>query len=323
MRTAAFLALAGALAGAARAQGDLRAQEFERFSVLTAPGPDEASPEVIARSRRLLYAEHRVQKGENSAAALAKAYGTTLGAVQATNNNEFVLMYPGMRMTVLNRDGQLYEVRKASETLDHVVAKFRGGVEERRKFKELLVRANSLPGIALLAPYELDKGARLLIPGVKINFDTYRFPFESQVRPRISSPFGYRFHPILHQNKFHEGLDIPKPYGTPVYPARSGRVIEAGWHEGYGQLIEIRHPNGESTRYGHLSKIYVHIGSVVQRGRTLIGRVGSTGLSTGPHLHFEVRDKNGKAVNPMASIGSSTANQGRGPKRKRAAPGGK
>ena len=85
------------------------------------------------------------------------------------------------------------------------------------------------------------------------------------------------------------------------------RVIEAGWHEGYGQLIEIRHKNGESTRYGHLSKIYVHPGQMVQANKTLIGRVGSTGLSTGPHLHFEIRDKNGKAVNPMASIGHANA----------------
>lgn len=306
MRIAAALAVL--IATGARAQVEPRPQDFERFSVLTPPGPEEVAPEVLAKSRRLLYAVHRVQPGENSAAALAKAYGTTLGAMQATNNNEFVLMYPGMRMTVLNRDGQLYQVRKASETLDQVVAKFRGGgPEERRKFKEMVVLANKLPGIALLAPYELDKGDRLLIPGVRVNFDTYRFPFESQARPRISSPFGYRFHPILQRRRFHEGTDIPKPYGTPVYPARSGRVIEAGWHEGYGQLIEIRHPNGESTRYGHLSKIYVHIGQMVSRGKTLIGRVGSTGLSTGPHLHFEVRDKNGKAVNPMASIGHSGA----------------
>ena len=307
MKIAAALALAVSLVSGARAQPVPRPEEFERFSVLTAPGPDEPPAELLAKSRRLLYAEHRLQKGEGNVSALAKAYGTTLGAIQATNNNEYALMYPGMRMTVLNRDGQLYQVHKDSETLDQVVAKFKVGSEERRKFKELIVRVNGLAGIALLAPYELDRGTRLLIPGVKVNFDTYRFPFESQSRPRISSPFGYRFHPILHRSRMHDGLDIPKPYGTPVYPARSGRVTEAGWHEGYGQLIEIRHPNGESTRYGHLSKIYVHPGQVVERGKTLIGRVGSTGLSTGPHLHFEVRDKNGKAVNPMSSIGHAGA----------------
>ena len=298
----ALLAVALAVTASAQVAAP-RPVDFERFSVLTAPGPEEPNPEVLAKSRRLLYGEHRLQKGENNAATLAKAYGTTLGAMQATNNNEFVLLYPGMRMTVLNRDGQLYEVHKASETLDGVIAKFKVGIEERRKFKELVVRANNLPGIALLAPYDLEKGQRLLIPGVRVNFDTYRFPFESQVRPRISSPFGYRFHPVLKSRRMHDGLDIPKPYGTPVYPARSGRVIEAGWHEGYGQLIEIRHFNGETTRYGHLSKIMVKPGDIVQRGKTMIGRVGSTGLSTGPHLHFEVRDKNGKPVNPSAKIG--------------------
>jgi len=306
MRAAVLLAVFVA-APRALAQGEVPPAAFERFSVLTAPGPEEVRPEVLAKARRLLYAEHRVQRGEVNPAATAKSYGTTLAALQATNNNELVLMYPGLRMTVSNRDGQLYEVRKSSETLDQVVAKFKVGAEERRKFKELIVRVNALPGVALLAPYELDKGQRLLIPGVRVNFDTYRFPFESQARPRISSAFGYRFHPVLKTRRMHDGLDIPKPYGTPVYPARSGRVIEAGWHEGYGQLIEIRHFNGESTRYGHLSKIYVKPGDVVQRGKTLIGRVGSTGLSTGPHLHFEVRDKAGKPVNPSATIGQSSA----------------
>jgi murein DD-endopeptidase MepM/ murein hydrolase activator NlpD len=257
---------------------------------------------VLAKSRRLLYAKHHLVKGENSASALAKAYGSTLSALQATNNNEFYRMYPGMRVTVLNRDGQLYEVRKASETLDHLVAKFRSGAEARRQFKELIVRANNLPGVALIAPYELEKGARLVIPGVRVSFDTFRFPFESQAWPRISSRFGYRFHPVLKRRRMHEGLDIPKPYGTPVYPAKSGVVSMAGWHEGYGLLIEIHHSRGEATRYGHLSKIYVKLGDKVQRGVTLIGRVGSTGISTGPHLHFEVR-KNGKPVNPAAMIG--------------------
>jgi len=278
-------ALAALLSCGARAQpGAVSPEYFERFSVLTAPGPDEPPAEALARGRRLLYAEHRVRRGEYWAGRIAKSYGTTLSALQATNNNEFMLMYPGMKVTVLNRDGQLYEVRKASETLDQIVSKFRVGTEQRRQFKELIVRANNLPGIALLAPYEFDR-------------------VESQSWPKISSRFGYRFHPVLHQTKFHEGLDIPKPYGTPVYPARSGRVIEAGWHEGYGQLIVIRHSNGETTRYGHLSKIYAKLGDLVARGKTLIGRVGSTGISTGPHLHFEVRDRNGKPVNPTTKIG--------------------
>ena len=285
------------------ASGSPEAMAFERFSVLTPPGPEEANPEVLAKSKRLLYAEHKVQKGEGWVGNLAKNYGTTLAALQATNNNEFVLMYPGMRMIVHNHDGQLYEVRKDSETLDAIVARFKVGAEERLKFKEVVVRANNLPGIALLMPYEFERGDRVLIPGVRINFDTYRFPFESQAFPRISSRFGSRYHPVLKRRRMHDGLDIPKPYGTPIYPARSGRVIEAGWHDGYGQLVIIKHNNGETTRYGHMSKTMVKVGDLVQRGKTMVGRVGSTGISTGPHLHFEVRDKNGKPVNPTAKIG--------------------
>ncbi|MDE2490033.1 MAG: M23 family metallopeptidase [Elusimicrobia bacterium] len=306
------------LAVPARAAAPLpSAAAFARYSVLTPAGPDEPPPAALKDAKRLLYAVHRVERGEYSASKIAKEYGTTLSALQSTNHDELLLMYPGMRLTIPNRDGELYEVRRASETLDRIVARFRSGAAARRELKELIARANRLPGIALLAPYELKRGDRLLIPGVRMSFDTYHFPFRSQNWPRISSGFGYRFHPILHRRIFHDGFDIPKPYGTPVYPARSGRVVSAGWHEGYGELVEIRHFNGESTLYGHLSKIYVHVGQIVERGRTLLGRVGSTGISTGPHLHFEVRDRYGRPVSPRGVIGRTSArNARRDPRRK-------
>lgn len=285
------------------ASGAPDAAAFERFSVLTSPGPDEPRPEILAKSRRLLFAEHRVKRGELWIGNLAKNYGTTLASLQATNNNEFVLMYTGMRMTVFNGDGLLYEVRREKETLDAIVAKYKKGADARRRFKEQVVTANGLPGLALLEPLEFERGDRVLLPGIRVSFDTYRFPFASQAFPRISSRFGSRYHPVLKRRRRHDGLDIPKPYGTPVYPSRSGRVIQASWHEGYGQLVIIKHNNGETTRYGHMSKTMVKVGQIVQRGKTMIGRVGSTGISTGPHLHFEVRDKNGRAVNPSAKIG--------------------
>jgi len=120
---------------------------------------------------------------------------------------------------------------------------------------------------------------------------------------RISSGFGNRRHPILKYKKFHAGLDLPKPYGTPVYAARSGRVVQAGWREGYGNMVEVKHQDGASTVYGHLSLVSVSEGDWVTRGKSLLGKVGSTGLSTGPHLHFEVRDRAGHPVNPRAKIG--------------------
>jgi len=115
---------------------------------------------------------------------------------------------------------------------------------------------------------------------------------------RLSSRFGYRVDPVTKKrNTFHKGIDISAPVGTPVYAAESGTVIEAGYKQsGYGNLIVIKHGNDMATYYGHLSKIISSKGSKVEKGE-LIGNVGSTGKSTGPHLHFEIR-KGGQALNP-------------------------
>lgn len=279
------------------------AADWARFSVLTPAGPAEPSPEAFRKLKRLVYAEHKVLKGEYSAWHLAKIYNTTAMSLQTTNNDELILLYPGKKVVVHNKDGLLYEVKKDSESLSQIVAKYRRDKEGARKFRESVILANAMPGSAFLEDLEFPKGTRLLLPKVQISFDTYRFPFESAGWARISSRFGSRLHPVTKVRRFHEGLDLPKPWGTPVYPSRSGVVIEAGWRGGYGQIVVIRHSDGYTTRYGHLSKINVKVGQAVQRGRTMIGRVGSTGLSTGPHLHFEVRDRAGRAVNPGSKIG--------------------
>ena len=112
-----------------------------------------------------------------------------------------------------------------------------------------------------------------------------------------------RYHPVLKRRIFHNGADIPMPVGTPVYPSRSGTVTFAGWKEGYGNLVEVRHKDGSLTRYGHLSKVTAAAGETVQKSKTMLGRVGSTGMSTGPHLHFEIITPGGRSVNPIARIG--------------------
>ncbi len=104
---------------------------------------------------------------------------------------------------------------------------------------------------------------------------------------RISSVFGLRRHPILGTVRRHQGMDYAAARGTPVRALGNGRVIFAGWRGGYGKTIEIRHANGFVTRYGHLDAINVRTGASVSIAQT-IGKVGSTGLSTAPHLHFEV-----------------------------------
>jgi len=113
----------------------------------------------------------------------------------------------------------------------------------------------------------------------------------------VTSYFGYRYHPILHFTRFHAGLDIGAGWGSPIVAAADGQVIGAGWSGGYGREVQIAHGSGIVSLYGHMSEIVAQPGSFVHAGQ-LIGYVGSSGLSTGPHLHFEVR-QGGNPVNPL------------------------
>jgi murein DD-endopeptidase MepM/ murein hydrolase activator NlpD len=116
----------------------------------------------------------------------------------------------------------------------------------------------------------------------------------------VSSPFGMRMHPILHVRKMHTGIDIHVPYGARIVAAGSGTVIYKGYNGGYGNFTMIDHGDGLVTCYAHQSSISVSKGQHVTKGQT-IGRVGSTGMSTGAHLHFEVR-VNGTPKNPMSYL---------------------
>ncbi len=118
----------------------------------------------------------------------------------------------------------------------------------------------------------------------------------------ITSPYGMRLHPTLKVYKLHTGIDIAGSgcKGKPIVAANSGKVIKAGWNTAYGNMIIIDHGGGYSTLYAHSSKLAVKVGDIVTRGQT-IAYVGSTGYSTGPHLHFEVRI-NGSTTNPLPYI---------------------
>ena len=121
------------------------------------------------------------------------------------------------------------------------------------------------------------------------------FNTEPVAYTRISSPFGYRVHPVLHTVSMHTGIDYAAPTGTPIKAAADGEVIFKGWKGGYGNTVMIRHANGVETLYGHMSAFSPADGRV--RAGEVIGFVGTTGRSTGPHLHYEAR-VNGQPVNP-------------------------
>ena len=114
---------------------------------------------------------------------------------------------------------------------------------------------------------------------------------------RVTSSFGLRQHPILRFARFHAGIDLGASYGSPVVAAADGQVVGAGWNGGYGRQVQVAHGNGIVTTYSHMSGFAASPGEAVRQGQ-VIGYVGSTGMSTGPHLHFEVR-MNGRAVDPM------------------------
>lgn len=148
---------------------------------------------------------------------------------------------------------------------------------------------------------QLDSSSATAAPAVAV---PSRMPVEGA---RLTSDFGMREHPVLGGRRAHKGVDLAEPAGTPVYATADGTVAMAQWFSGYGNYIQLEHGAGLETRYGHLSGYAVSSGQKVKKGQ-LIGYVGSTGRSTGPHLHYEVRVA-GEAVNPIPYMIETTAQQ--------------
>jgi murein DD-endopeptidase MepM/ murein hydrolase activator NlpD len=125
----------------------------------------------------------------------------------------------------------------------------------------------------------------LAMSNYSVNSD-FIFPLASAAP--MSSPYGWRVHPITGNRRFHAGQDLAAPSGTPIVSVADGRVVLANWHGGYGKTVIIEHNGKLQTLYGHMSEIFVQEGQEIKQG-TVIGQVGSTGASTGPHLHFETK----------------------------------
>ena len=175
------------------------------------------------------------------------------------------------------------KLAQTASKLTNDIAAFRKAYEEaeeiqRRAREEAARRANQLGGAVTYT------GGKLQWP--------------SPGYTTVTSPYGWRLHPVLGVNKFHSGIDIAVPMGAPIVAAEAGTVVTSSYDKGYGNYVVISHGGGMTTLYAHNSKVLVSVGQQVSRGQQ-IAACGSTGMSTGPHCHFEVL-KNGATTNPLS-----------------------
>lgn len=163
------------------------------------------------------------------------------------------------------------------------------------EFHDLFNDWKSLDGasLAMSVPDDIDAGATMIFNPTAVSIPS-QMPVQGA---SLTSGYGMRVHPVLGGRRQHKGVDLAEPMGSPVYATADGVVSKAEWFSSYGLFISLEHGANIQTRYGHLSQLNVAAGQMVKKG-DLIGFVGSTGRSTGPHLHYEVRIA-GTAVDPI------------------------
>jgi len=236
------------------------------------------------------YTRYTVQPGD-SISSITKRFGlknisTLIGLNDIANVR---LLRAGQELRVPSIDGLLYTVR-AGDNLALIAETHGVGVEE-------ILDVNELTSDVLL------KGDTLFIPGVRLDSAVLKkalgelFAAPLGVKWRISSPYGWRADPFTGVRSFHTGVDLVVPHGTPIKASMGGTVAAAGYSNVYGNYVIINHGNGYQTLYAHMSSFSVKRGQQVEQS-TRIGYVGSTGYSTGAHLHFSVY-KDGKLINPV------------------------
>lgn len=234
--------------------------------------------DLIRELDELVELEHQARPGE-TLSSIAKIYGTNAASLRGVNHLENPRLTAGQKIRVINKIGLLHTV-KSGETLPSIAKRYGRPVAE-------IEEANGLE------EEEPGTGERLFIPKAVIYFREFGWP----LRGRLTSRFGMRWHPIHKRRIFHEGMDLRASYKFPVRASREGRVRLAGYNGGYGKAVILSHADGFQTLYGHLHSIGVRRGQRVEKGQFL-GREGSTGGSTGHHLHFEIL-RYGRPVNPL------------------------
>lgn len=264
----------------------------ENGNVLNADGSSAVVPAADFR-QKVTFSEYKVRSGD-TISGISRKFGlsniSTLIAVNGISNVR--QLKSGQNLKIPSADGLVHSV-KLGDSLSSLSVKYGVTVED-------LLDVNDLESQVLTA------GQILFIPGARLSSETLRmamgelFTWPLKGSWRLTSNYGRRADPFTGVTSFHTGIDMAMPSGTPVYSSMSGKIESVGYTNIFGNYVIIKHVNGYQTLYAHLTKSLVKSGQNVAQGAK-IGLVGSTGYSTGPHLHFTVF-KNGKLVDPMTVL---------------------
>ncbi|MCR5218923.1 peptidoglycan DD-metalloendopeptidase family protein [Treponema sp.] len=239
----------------------------------------------------LAYFSYRVKQGE-VISKIASSFGISEDTITSVNNITAARrLQIGQYLKIPTMSGILYTVRGDNETSATIAEKFEVSAEKCAMVNNITQDQVLEEGKTLFVPDALmDRITKL-----EINGDLFKKPLKGGYY--FSSRYGWRTSPFdSSRRSFHSGIDMACRTGTPIYAALDGRVTTAGWSDIYGNYVIVTHHSGYKTLYGHMNSISVKKGAYVTTS-TVLGKVGSTGLSTGPHLHFSVY-KNNRTVNP-------------------------
>jgi murein DD-endopeptidase MepM/ murein hydrolase activator NlpD len=266
---------------------DLTEAEMHNYAWPVQPPAGESDEIPLPMTETFSWTDYKVLKGD-SISKIAASYDLSMDAVIASNNIVRArALREGETLRIPNMDGIPITVRRG-DTLSNI------GTQHGVPVTAIL-DANDLESETLT------EGSALFIPGAKMSGEELRAVigdlFIYPVRGRLSSPFGWRSDPISGDRRYHAAIDLAANQGTPVKAAMDGRVTSVGFNSTYGNYVIITHSGGYQTMYAHLSAVDVENGRYVIQGKE-IGKVGSTGYSTGPHLHFSIY-KNNRALNPL------------------------
>lgn len=246
--------------------------------------------ELAEDTYNLSYMAYRVRQGD-MISVIAENFGVTQDTIISVNNiRSSRLIQIGQYLKIPTMPGIIYTVKKNTETISEIAEKYKvDAVKCAAVNHSGLNNALNVGDMIFVPDAQLDWVTRQ-----EINGDLFRKPIRA--RWYRSSRFGWRASPFTGVRSYHSGVDMACPHGTSIYAALPGVVVDAGFNSTYGNYVIIRHHSGYKTLYGHMSAILCAKNQYVTQD-TRIGKVGNTGLSTGPHLHFTVF-KNGKTINP-------------------------